>query len=761
MIVRRAPPGLLLAGALLGLAPLVARAGNAPASVSQQPAAHNGEEPRAVAEQPRDPTPPDRLRSPWADERRELRALQVAKGPAVDGRLDEPCWRQAENGGPLVQFLPYEGVEPSCRTEFWVVYDREALYIGVACHDPHPENIVAFEMAHDGKITSDDHIIVVIDTFLDRRNGYEFRVNPNGARAESLISDNVNLNDSWDTIWTAAATVDAEGWKTEIAIPFKSLSFKPGLETWGFNLLRNLKSRNERDRWVAARPEINTYNVAEAGTLTGLKGLEQGLGLELIPYALGRYRYENADSDQDLTAEVGGDLRYRVTPNLTASLSYNTDFAETEVDARQVNLSRFPLFFPEKRAFFLEDSGIFSFGGLSSSSLLPFFSRRIGLSAGGEVVPILTAGKLTGRVGGFNLGAIDAVLDRHDGLGPKNAFVGRISRNVLEQSSVGILGTAGDPDSDDNNLTLGADVGYRTSRLFGDNVLQGNAFVLGSFAEGQSGHSNKSFGGSLSLPNDLYGASLQFFQVDDQFRPALGFVPRTGVRAYTSSFSYRPRPTGVDWLRQMYFTYSNSHYTDLSDRLDTASHSFYPVYLVLESGDTIYASASEQLDSPDEPFEISPGVVIPPGDYWWPYFRTGIDSASKRAVELELDVGVGDFYDGSRQSYTGALDLKPSRHLTFRVAYSLNRVFLPQGDFDTRVASLRVQTSFTPDLVWHNFLQYDNVSRLVGWQSRLVWEASPGTRLYLVLNQSIDREGADLQWIQTDFTAKLGVTFRF
>ncbi len=729
-----------------------ARAGQAPAPPS--PEARKAEVPKKV------PVPPGTAKSPWADVRREITAVRVPEGPAVDGRLDDEVWRLAADGGPLVESLPYEGTEPGMRTEFRVLYDAEALYVGVWCHDPEADEIVAIEMAHDGRIFSDDYVIVAIDTFLDRRNGYEFRVNPNGARGEALISDNVNLNESWDGIWTARCTIDSEGWKAEMAIPFKTLSFKPGLETWGFNLFRNIKRTSERDRWVAARPEINTYNVAEAGTLTGLKDLQQGVGLDVTPYALAKYSSNRIESDQDFSSEFGGDVRYRITPNLTASLSYNTDFAETEVDARQINLTRFPLFFPEKRAFFLEDSGIFSFGGLGSS-LLPFFSRRIGLSSDGEVVPIIAAGKVTGRAGGYNLGVLDAVIDGHGDLGTKNAFVGRLSRNIFEQSSVGMIATAGDPDSNDDSLTAGADFGYRTTKLLGDHVLQGNAFVLGSFTEGSGGSENKSVGASVSLPNDLYSASAQFYQVDEEFNPALGFAPRKGVRAYFGSLSYKPRPQSIESIRQLYFIYSSSVFTDLSDRLDTSSHTLYPVYVLFESSDTVYFSLNGQFDSPGEDFEISEGVIIPPDDYWWAYYRAGLDTASKRPVELELDYSSGDFYGGTRSNYSASADLKPIKYLVFRAGYSLNQVRLPQGDFDTRLGYVRVQASFTPDLIWYNLVQYDNVSDDLGYQSRITWEFRPGAKLFLVVNQNIDRDGTDLTWQRTDVTMKLGVTLRF
>ena len=314
----------------------------------------------------------------------------------VDGRLDDVVWQDAPLGGPLTQFLPNQGGPMSEPTEFRIVYDEDALYLGVWCYDSEPDRITARLMEREGPIWMDDYIIFVLDTFHDRRNGYVFFVNPNGAQRDGLISDNIQENHDWDGIWSVRTSRNREGWQLEAAIPFKTLSFSPDAATWGFNLERMIQRRAERGRWSGAHAQFRTGNVSEAGELTGLQGLKQGYGLELRPYVLGRSRRDEVDDRRtSSTVETGGDLRYRIAPNLAATLSTNTDFAETEVDARQLNFTRFPLFFPEKRSFFLDDGGIFNFGGLRSNELIPFFSRRIGLGPEGEVVPIRGAASLS------------------------------------------------------------------------------------------------------------------------------------------------------------------------------------------------------------------------------------------------------------------------------------------------------------------------------------------------------------------------------
>jgi hypothetical protein len=692
--------------------------------------------------------------------RRIVRAAHVAAGPVVDGRLEDPAWAQAGDGGPLVQYFPVEGAEPSEPTAFRFVYDRDTLYLGVWCYDSEPERIIGREMARDGAIFSDDYLYFVFDTFLDRRNGYVFAVNPNGARVDGLIANNSSPSYRWDGIWRCKTRVTTTGWTVEVALPFKTFSFNPQLTRWGFNLMRMIKRTGERQRWNAPTNQLKTYYLAEAGLLTGLEGLRQGLGIEITPYALGKWKHDNDGREDDVSGDGGGEIKYRITPNLQAILSYNTDFAETEVDLRQVNLTRFPLFFPEKRGFFLEDAGIFEFGDLGTE-LIPFFSRRIGISTEGEPVPIVAAGKLTGRIGNYNVGVIDALVDDHDGLGEKNAFVTRISRNIYEQSSVGMIATAGDPNSDDDNFMGGVDYSYRTSDFLGDHILEWNTFALASSTENVSTDDYYAFGSELVLPNDTYYARAQFYQIEEDFNAALGFVPRRGIRAYEGYLSYRPRPEAVDGIRQLYFTYRTDHVTDLNNRLDTAYHYLTPLFVRFESDDEVFWSVGGQFDSPDEEFEISDGVIIPSGRYWWHYHRLGFETASKRPIAADFVYRVGDFYEGTRDGYSLDVDLKPVKHLFFSLGYDLNKVRLPQGDFETRLGRIRTQLNFTPDLIWYHLLQYDNVSDTVGYNSRVVWEFQPGARIFLVLNQGYDRQHSTLRLEESMLTVKLSASFRF
>ena len=693
--------------------------------------------------------------------RPSIQAVRVEHGPVIDGRLDDAVWALAPTGGPLYEAYQHPGRRMTERTEFRVLYDDKNLYIGVWCFDSEPSGIIAREMEHDGRI-ADDYCYVLLDTFHDRRNGYLFTIEPLGARSESLVTENTVVNRNWDGLWWARTSRDAEGWKVEMAIPFKTLSFNPAHSTWGFNVERQIRRKFEIGRWASPRRDAGGYMPSAAGELTGLYGLKQGLGLEFSPYLKGRYSQQQGQ--EDWTGDFGGDARYRLTPYLSATLSYNTDFAETEADVRQINFTRFPLFFPEKRAFFLEDSGIFEYGGLSSSSLgtalVPYFSRRIGLSATGERVPILLAGKVAGRVGQYNLGVLDAVLDDQPGLGQQNTFVGRLSRNVLEQSTVGALATVGNPNSTANNALFGPDYNFRTSDFLGRRVLEAHTFALGTWSEDQGGPFGYAYGVNVRYPNDPWTAHLDYLEIDDAFQPALGFVKQTGVRGYSAGVQYQPRPANSKLIRNYVFETQTACYTDLANALDNGAFLLRPFGLHFHSDDQFSVYAIRNFDRLQSDFEIAQGVTIPAGEYWWNQALAQVAFAAKRPVSGDVSTSIGEFYDGHRQTYSGRLVITPWKHLGFDANYSFNQVQLPGGSFDTHLLAGRMIWNFTPDLVWSHLVQYDSVSHSIGFNSRLQWEYRPGCKLYLVLNQNYARETGGFGLDGNEVILKIMAVFR-
>jgi hypothetical protein len=682
----------------------------------------------------------------------------------VDGVLDPGEWERAATIGALVQRDPVEGAAASEETEVRVAFDADNLYFGILCRDRTPSAIVATQLGRDADLDVDDRVTIVLDPFFDQRNGFFFSVNPAGARADGQISNNEpEPSLEWDGIWDARTRITDEGWVAEVALPFKTLRFRPGQTTWGLNVERQIKRLDERDRWASPRFDAWISNLAEAGHLGGLVGLQQGRGLDIRPYVSG------GEETSDATAKVGLDVSKSLTPSLTASLTVNTDFAETEVDARQINLTRFGQFFPEKRTFFLEGAGVYDVAGLPATAgkgpppdLVPFFSRTIGLLEGQEV-PILFGAKVSGRQSGFNIGVLDVqtrqvTLDAGE-LPGQNLLAARVSRNFFEQSWVGAIVTHGDPTGAGDNTLLGVDARLATSRFRGGKNLSFDAFALRT-DDGAGGGVDWAYGARLAYPNDRWSGALGFKRIGDGFRPALGFAPRTGIWKYDGEAAFQPR-IGRLGIRQLGFRAEPTLVTNLAGEKES-----WEVFAALpdiefDSGEEIGLNWVPTFDRLTFPFEIRPGVVIPPGSYRWSRYQAEVSSATKRPWVVEVGLWWGGFYGGSLQQLESSFTLKPSTHLSLRLELERNDVELPEGDFVTQLLSARVDYSASPNVTWSNLVQYDSDSRILGFQSRFRWILRPGNDLFLVVSRGLYRrfDGDYLPSFDRG-SAKLQYTFR-
>jgi hypothetical protein len=684
--------------------------------------------------------------------------MPASKAPVLDGKLDDPCWQSAPALTHFAQVLPVEGAPPTERTEVRFVFTRDALFLAVRCFDSDPRGILAKQMQHDGTLVADDLVSLVFDTFDRQRDGYLFSFNPAGTRVEGLIEDVARLNTLWDTLWQVRARIDAEGWVAEVAIPFKSLSFDPRSDTWGCNIERMIRRKQESVRWTGLSRAKHVTQLSDFGQLRGFTNLHQGLGLELKPFVSVKYRNDATTGRREWKFKPGGDVTYHLTPSLKANATFNTDFAEADVDQRVVNLSRFPLFFPEKRDFFLQDSSLFAFGGLGGSPL-PYYSRRIGLSASGQPVDILAGGRLTGRIGNTSVALLDVQQDDYAGVPSKNLFVGRVSTKVLEESNLGLIGTMGDPRYAGDNALGGVDFGYLNSRLANGRQLVGHAYAMATTSD-HAGGEGVAFGGDLDYPNEPLDVHLFFRQIGDKFDPGLGFVERTAIREYIASARYLWRPN-TRWLRSIslgarpYFT------TDLDNRVVAEDHDVPILTFTTPPGDSLTLETTYYRDVVDEPFEMWPGVVIPRGDYGFWRFKPSIQSSAARPLSAGFGFRHGDFYSGRRTDYRPSLDWRPSRYITFGAAYELRQIRLTQGDFDVHLASLRLNLALTPDLTWSTVVQYDNKSSDVGLNSRIRWTYRPGSDVFFVVNQGWDYDDARFHRVASEITLKVGTTFRF
>jgi hypothetical protein len=679
-------------------------------------------------------------------------ALERRSGPVtattspitIDGVLDEPAWAAAPPIGDLVQRQPVSGAAPTERTVVTLLHDRDQLYIGVVCDDAEPDRVLGSQMARDAALSADDRLEILLDTFRDRRNAFYFATNPSGALVDGLVS-NGQLQSEWDAIWEVRTRRTAAGWTAEFAIPFKSLSFPAGREVWGFNISRTIQRKLEEGRWAGARLDLQFNQVSEAGEIGDLTDLTQGIGLDVRPFAAGRWRYGDRQNTAD--GKPGLDVSYNFTPSLKLTATVNTDFGETEVDARQINLSRFSVLFPEKRSFFLEDAGVFTFastgpnppGGIpaTGAEVFPFFSRQIGLLAG-EEVPLDAGIKLTGKIGRTDIGLLDARTGSLGTVSDKNFFVARARRNILRQSYLGAVYTEGHPALPVSSRTVGADVRLATSRLFGGaRNFVFTAYGLRSVTEGSAGR-DWSYGASAIYPNDKFNPQIIVRDIQENFRPALGFVQRRGVRLLRVGGGFNPRPTNFLGIQQMFHDVYYTRFT----RLDTGAVESWDLYVTLvdwhfNSGDSLHSVSDinptyERLFTP---FAISPGVVLPPGEYRFTRFRYALNTASKRRLQGNVNYSFGRYWSGHGETLTAGISYKaPPR---FNISLTSNQTFarLPQGHFTARILTVQGSYSTSPFLSFSNLVQYDNLSRNLGWQSRARWTMKPGNDVFFVVTQ--------------------------
>lgn len=666
-------------------------------------------------------------------------SLTVGVMPAdlrVDAVFDEPAWGAAAAIENLTMIEPQEGAAPTGRTRVRVLAGARGLAVGIECDDPDPSGIVSYTKQRDGSMSSEDHIEVVLDTFLDGRSGYTFWVNPNGARYDGLIeAGGTSVNSNWDGIWEAAAHRTPTGWAAEIRIPIQTLAFKPDLTSWHFNVQRRIQRLQETDRWASPERDYKVTQMSRAGLLEGLPRFDVGIGLTARPSVVvgGGVPEMGASPVNDTHASF--DVSQRMGTNLLASGSVNTDFAETEVDTRQTNLTRFPLFFPEKRAFFLEGADIFQFGSGLGTDIVPFFSRRIGL-VNGEQVPIRVAGKVNGRVGGTSIGAVTARTGLVAGVAPESTMGAfRVKQDVFGESSVGAIATFGDPIGRTGAWLAGADFTYQTSHFRGDKNFLAGAWGLASNQTGATGD-RAAAGVQIAYPNDLWNVSLTYFRVGDAFEPSLGFVPRQGIQNLTLAGEFDPRPDF--WhIRQMFNEFEFVDVADLSGHWESYHVFLAPVNWRFESGDRVEFNVRPTGEQLTEPFEIASGVVIPPGPYHWMRYRVEAGSAVKRPLSGQATWWFGGFYGGTLDQFELTAAWNPAAVITLSFSGERDIGRLPEGSFATTLLGVRARFNISPDLNVSTFVQYDTDSTTIGTNSQLRWTFRPVGDLFVIYNHNL------------------------
>jgi len=692
------------------------------------------------------------------DENKRLAVSRTATPPVLDGMLDDPAWAQAAWFDDLHQYDPVDHGIPSERTVVYVTYDDNNLYVAARMWDAEPGEIRARQMVQGGNLRFDDSFGIYLDPFNNKRTGYNFQVNPNSSRTDAVFETPTDLNRDWEGIWDAEAVITEEGWSAEMVIPFKTLNFDPANTDWGFTVERTIARKQEEIAWVSFNRQLNP---AAAGLITGLSGLEQGMGLDVVPSIVSTQSkdYETGTTISD--TEPSLDVFYKFTPSLTGVLTFNTDFSATEADDRQINLSRFSLFFPEKRDFFLQDVDIFSFGGLERNGI-PFFSRRIGLGSDGELVGLDVGAKLTGRAGRWNIGVLDVKEEAHEGVDSGNLFVGRIAANVLRESSVGMILTNGDPNSNLDNSVAGLDFRYRNSDLPSGRVVEGEVWYQQSETEGLYGE-DSAYGFRAAAPNsEGWQGELGLNRIEANFNPALGFVNRSDIERTEVSAGYTHRPEHR-WIRSIESGVNVENFDVLSSGELESRSLFADFEIETNDGDSFGFQYNRDREVLFEPDEIWDGIVIPAGDYEFAQLGFEVAGASERVFAPSLEISTGDFYTGSITSVEAEVQWRPNRHVFVGFGYEYNDVELTEGNFTARLIQLDANIAFNVRWSWVNLIQYDNDSQSVGINSRLRWNPRAGQDFFLVINHGFDAERTfrGLRSTESQVSLKYTHTFRF
>jgi hypothetical protein len=665
-----------------------------------------------------------------AKDRYKVEALRIdADAIDIDGEFKESFWLMASPATGFVQHEPRFSEKASERTEVRILYDEFNLYIGAKLYDTNPAGIIADEMRHDSDLGRNDTFLVIIDTYHDHRNGFYFETNPLGAKKEAQIFDEgKRSNFNWDGIWLSEAKITSEGWEVEIKIPFSTLRFtNKKLETWGVQFGRAIRRKNELVYWTPIPLDASKMRLSLAGHIKGLKAVRQGKNIEIKPYYL-LQRVEQTTSEgkkkQSVLMDIGGDIKYFITPNFIADLTINPDFAQVEADELKINVTRFPLFFPEKREFFLERSGFFNFG--LGGKVQPFFSRRIGI-VGGKEIPIMAGGKLSGKFKDYNIGILSVQAREKSGEPRTNYSVLRLKKDILERSTVGLIAINKEPSKDNHNRTFGADL-YLP--IF--DHLYIDSFVITTQTEGTSGDNEAGYV-SLAWQDPSKYLSFSYLDVADRFNPEVGFVKRTNIKESVGYGELYIRP--LESLVRYYSLYTS--YVYLTDQQNSmiGRNINLGFTLGLNSGEYFEILYTNQFDGLDFDFEIRPGIIIPAGDYSLDTLYLSGSTDDRRKLSGFVSASFGEYFDGDRQNYSVFLSLRLSKHLKIHPGFTKEDINLPAGSFDANFAQTKIEYAISKKAFVNAFLQWNDDSEEISTNVRFNYEYRLGSDIYLVYNE--------------------------
>ena len=694
--------------------------------------------------------------------------IDTVEAPTIDADLSDPVWAKAAVIDKFTQRSPNPYEPATERTVVRILYDENNLYFSFYNYDSTPEAIVIRNMQRDGQLFTSDSVMLYLDPGQTRRNAYNFEIGASGGRSDQLELNNTEELTEWDTIWEARARIVQDGWVAEFAIPFKSLSYEANQTTWGFDVARRIFHKNERVHWSGFNPALEFTDVGQTGDLAGIENVSQGIGLDVQVYGAPRMRHDwRLEGDgAGLSFTAGGNAFYKVTPALTNTLTVNPDFSDAPLDIRQVNTTRFSLFTPETRDFFLQDVAAFEFGGRSfgrnsqdraSNNGRPFFSRNIGLVEG-RSVNLDVGDKLSGQFAGFDIGAFSVLTDKTPaGEDGQVLSVARATHPILAESKFGFVFTNGDPTGLTRNRVAGADFQYRSSNIFGDKVLQADVYYMKSFSSTAGDDESAAF--SLNFPNEPWSGDFLFKQIGENFRPALGFVNRTAIRQYVGTVTHLTRYRDT-YLNTLEFGSNFEFVTDLHGVLESRANDVF-VRARSRIGDQATLRLINLSENVPVLFFLPRSVPVLPGKYEWTNFNLLVRTFNGRLLTLQADVTCCSFYDGSSVLTKSTLIFRPSTYFEITATHEANSIDLPTGNVDIHLATADAAINFTPEMQLSLQVQYDNISENFGFSARYRWEYRPGNEIFVGLGQSAQISNQGFVAQTTQATIRVGQTFRF
>ncbi|MBI80218.1 MAG: hypothetical protein CMQ51_07325 [Gammaproteobacteria bacterium] len=706
------------------------------------------------------------LISPVFAQNESLKVANIYKtevAPVIDGVIDDDVWNSATIIDDFIQVDPAYLSEPTEKTTFYVTYDSDFLYVAARLEDSDPSAIIARVMTHNTGVITDDLIGVRLDPFNQKTSGYSFWLNAIGTRQESIFDTKITNNSNWNGIWYAQSQITEWGWSAEIAIPFKSINFDPSNPDWGFNFVRLIRRKNERVFWSEFD---RNANLDSFGVVKGFNDINQGLGLDIIPSVSLKQNKDFPKNKNESSVEPSADIFYKFNPTLTGVLTLNTDFSDTEVDDRQLNLTRFSLFFPEKRNFFLQDMDIFSFANYDqwNRNANPFFTRRIGLSATGQPIDINSGLKLTGRSGRLNIGVLGVQQDSHQSLDKSDLFVARVMANVLDESNIGLLFTSGNPRSNLDNKVAGLDFRYRNTSIYPSKRVEGDIWYTATDTPGVD-QDQDTLGVTFAIQGEEgIRGKIEYEVVEKNYNPALGFVNRKDFKRVRWWSGYRRNFDNHPWIRSAeLFISTQSHNNDQTGNLESYYGFIRPIRLITRSGHNYSVAFNKITEVLTEPFEVSKGVIVPIGSHSYDEWQIEADFSQNSNFSPKIVVKGGGFYNGTRNDLEATLRWRPSNKFFLSSSIKNYDVDLPNGNFTTRLVQISSNYNFTNRLYLYTSLQYDDTSSNVGFNTRLRFNREAGENLYLVFDHNANTLDNFSRFNSTysQFSIKYSKTFRY